>query len=67
MNRLIKFAVDHPVWTILVTLVLAVGLAIPMFYMTQETDFREFLDDDDPIIVLMDEAEARYGKSWGIM
>jgi len=67
MNRLIKFAVDHPIWTIAVTLVLAVGFAFPIQYMKQETDFREFLDDDDPIIVLMDEAEERYGKSWGIM
>jgi predicted RND superfamily exporter protein len=48
-------------------LVLALGFAFPIQYLTQETDFTEFLDDDDPIIVLMDEAEARYGKSWGIM
>ncbi len=67
MNRLIRLAVDHPVWTILITLILAAGFAFPIQYMKQETDFREFLDDDDPIIVLMDEAEARYGKSWGIM
>lgn len=67
MNRLIKLAVDHPIWTIVATLVVAVGLAFPIQYMTQETDFREFLDDDDPIIVLLDEAEARYGQSWGIM
>ncbi len=67
MNRLIRFAIEHPVWTILATLVLAVGFAFPIQYLKQETDFKEFLDDDDPIIVLMDEAEARYGKSWGIM
>jgi uncharacterized protein len=67
MNRVIRLAVDHPVWTIVVTLVLAVGFAFPIQYLEQETDFREFLDDDDPIIVLLDEAEARYGKSWGIM
>ena len=67
MNRLIRFAVDHPIWTIAATLILVAGLAFPIQYMTQETDFSEFLDDDDPIIVLMDEAEARYGKSWGIM
>jgi uncharacterized protein len=67
MNRLIKFAVDHPIWTIVATLVLAVGFAFPIKNMTQETDFREFLDDDDPIIVLMDEAEERYGRSFGVM
>jgi len=67
MNRLIRFAVDHPVWTIVATVILAAGLAFPIQFLTQETDFREFLGDDDPIIVLMDEAEARYGKSWGIM
>ena len=67
MNKLIRFAVDHPVWTILATLVLAIGFAFPIQYLKQETDFKEFLDDDDPIIVLMDEAEEKYGKSWGIM
>ena len=67
MNRLIRVAVDHPIWTIVATLLLAVGLAYPIQFLTQETDFAEFMADDDPIIVLMDEAEARYGRSWGIM
>ncbi len=67
LTRLIRFAVDHPIWTIVGTLVAVAALAFPIQYMTQETDFREFLSDDDPIIVLMDEAEQRYGKSWGIM
>jgi len=67
MNRLIRLAVDHPIWTIVATLVIAVGFAYPIPFMTQETDFAEFMSDDDPIIVLMDEAEARYGRSWGIM
>jgi len=67
MNRLIRFAVDHPVWTIIATLVLAAALAFPIQYLEEETDFAEFMADDDPIIVLMDEAEARYGRSWGIM
>ena len=67
VNKQIRFAVDHPIWTVVATLLLAVGFAFPIQYLEQETDFKEFLDDDDPIIVLMDEAEARYGKSWGIM
>jgi predicted RND superfamily exporter protein len=67
MNRLIRFAVDHPIWTIVATLVLTVAFAYPMQYMRQETDFAEFLDDDDPIVVLMEEAEDRYGRAWGIM
>jgi predicted RND superfamily exporter protein len=67
MNRLIRFAVDHPIWTIAATVILVAGLAFPIQFMTQETDFREFMSDDDPIIVLLDEAEARYGSSWGIM
>ncbi len=67
MNRLIRFAVDHPIWTIAATLLLAVALAYPIQFLEQETDFREFMADDDPIIVLMDEAEERYGRSWGIM
>jgi len=67
MNRLIRLAVDHPIWTIAATLVLTVAFAFPMQYLRQETDFAEFLDDDDPIVVLMEEAEDRYGRAWGIM
>jgi len=67
VSRLTQFAVDHPLVTIIGTLLLAGALAIPMGNITQETDFREFLEDDDPIIVLLDEAEARYGRSWGMM
>ena len=67
MNRLIRFAVDHPIWTIAATLVLTVAFAFPVQYLRQETDFAEFLDDDDPIVVLMEEAEDRYGRAWGIM
>ena len=67
MNRLIRFAVDHPIWAIIATVILAAGLAFPIQFMTQETDFREFMSDDDPIITLLDEAEERYGSSWGIM
>jgi len=67
MNRLIRFAVDHPLWTIAASLVLVAAFAFPIQYLKQETDFREFLDDDDPIIVMMDEAEAKYGRSWGMM
>ena len=67
MSRLIRFAVDHPIWTIVATVILAVAFAYPIQFLEQETDFREFMADDDPIIVLMDEAEARYGRSWGIM
>lgn len=67
MNRVIRFAVDHPIWTIAATLVLVLALAYPMRYLSQETDWREFLDEDDPIIALMDEAEERYGATMGIM
>ena len=67
MNRLIRFAVDHPIWAIIATVILVVGLAFPIQFMTQETDFREFMSDDDPVILLLDEAEERYGSSWGIM
>ena len=67
MDRLIRCAVDHPWWTIVVSLVLVAAIGFPILYMTQETDFREFLDDDDPMIVLLDQAEEKYGRSWGMM
>ena len=67
MNRCIRFAVNHPVWTIVMAVVLAVGFGYPIQYLTQETDFAEFMAEDDPIVVLLDEAEARYGTPWSIM
>jgi hydrophobe/amphiphile efflux-3 (HAE3) family protein len=67
MNRLIRLAVDHPIWTLAVVVVLSLAFLVPLSNLKQETDFREFISDDDPIIRLMDEAEARYGRTLGIM
>lgn len=67
VNRLIKFAVDRPVWTIIASLIVMIAFLYPIQFLTQETDFAEFMPDDDPIIQLMDEAEARYGRTFGIM
>jgi len=67
MKRWIEFATDHPIWTLAVIVVASLAFLIPLSGLEQETDFREFMSDDDPIIVLMDEAEARYGRTMGIM
>jgi predicted RND superfamily exporter protein len=67
MSRLFRFAVDHPLWTIGIVVLVGLALLIPLKDLEQETDWREFLSDDDPIIQLMDEAEERYGRTLGIM
>jgi hydrophobe/amphiphile efflux-3 (HAE3) family protein len=67
MNTVFRFAVDHPVWTIGIVVVFALALLVPLKDLKQETDWREFLSDDDPIIQLMDQAEERYGRTLGIM
>jgi predicted RND superfamily exporter protein len=67
LTRLTRFAVDHPIWTLAAVLLISLAFAIPIASITQETDFREFLSDDDPIIQLLDQAEARYGRTLGIM
>jgi hydrophobe/amphiphile efflux-3 (HAE3) family protein len=67
MNRLIRLATDYPIWTLAVVIVASLAFLIPLSHLKQETDFREFISDDDPIIRLMDEAEARYGRTMGIM
>jgi len=67
MKRLFAFTVDHPWWTIVAVVALAAAFAFPIQWIEEETDFREFLSDDDPIIQLMDEAEQRYGRTMGIL
>lgn len=64
---MIRLAVDHPVWTLCAVVILALGFLVPTTSITQETDFREFLSDDDPIIQLLDQAEAKYGRTLGIL
>ena len=67
MKRWIAFATDHPIWTLVVIGLASLAFLIPLSGLEQETDFREFMSDDDPIIQLLDEAEARYGRTMGIM
>jgi hypothetical protein len=67
VKQLFAFAVDRPWWTIALVSLLGIALAIPILHLEQETDFREFLSDEDPIIQLMDEAEQRYGRTMGIL
>jgi len=67
MNRLIRFAVDRPFWTIAIVAAVAIGISFAIPHLTQETDFRKFLSKDDPIIDLLDEAEGKYGRSFGIL
>jgi len=67
MNRLIRFAVDRPFWTIAIVAAVAIGISFAIPHLTKETDFRKFLSKDDPIIKLLDEAEAKYGRSFGIL
>jgi uncharacterized protein len=66
MNRLIRFAVDHPYWTIFACIVLAVAFALPMRSLTRETDTEQFVASDDPVRALLDEAKDRYGETKGI-
>jgi len=67
LKRLIRFAVDRPGWTIAGAVVLSLAFVLPLRSIEQETDWRGFLSDDDPIIRLMDEAEERYGRTLGIL
>ena len=67
MRHVFRFAVDHPFWTVGIVTAVAIAFLIPLQNMTQETDWREFLNPDDPIIRLMDEAEEKYGRTLGIM
>jgi len=67
LKRWIRFAVDRPGWTIIGVIAVSLLFLLPLRAIEPETDWREFLSDDDPIIRLMDEAEARYGRTLGIL
>jgi len=70
MKRILKslfaLTVDHPIWTLAIVLAVVVGFTAAIFNLSMETDFREFMSKDDPVIKLMDEAEKRYGRAFGI-
>ncbi|MCK4393028.1 hypothetical protein KAX17_08995, partial [Candidatus Bipolaricaulota bacterium] len=70
MKRMLKslfaWTVDHPIWTLAIVLVVVVGFTAAISNLSIETDFREFMSKDDPVIKLMDEAEERYGRAFGI-
>jgi hydrophobe/amphiphile efflux-3 (HAE3) family protein len=67
MNRLMRFATDRPIWTLVLIGLVTAAFVFPAMTLKQETDFREFMSDDDPIIQLMDESEERYGRTFGIL
>ena len=66
LQSLFSFTVDRPIWTIGIVLVAVVGFTTAISNLSMETDFREFMSKDDPVIKLMDEAEERYGRAFGV-
>ncbi len=66
LKSLFALTVDHPIWTIGIVLVVVVGFTAAISNLSMETDFREFMSKDDPVVKLMDEAEERYGRAFGI-
>ena len=66
LKSLFAWTVDHPIWTIGIVLAVVAGFTAAISNLSMETDFREFMSKDDPVIKLMDEAEERYGSAFGI-
>ncbi|MCK4355900.1 MMPL family transporter, partial [Candidatus Bipolaricaulota bacterium] len=66
MKKLFAWVVDHPLWTIGLVLLVTIGLMTAIPNLETETDFSKFMSKDDPIIQLMDQAEERYGRTFGI-
>ncbi|MEW5827228.1 MAG: efflux RND transporter permease subunit [Candidatus Bipolaricaulota bacterium] len=67
MNRIFRFSVEHPWWALALSILVSAAFLVPALSLEEETDFREFLSKDDPIIRAMDEAEARYGRTFGVL
>jgi predicted RND superfamily exporter protein len=66
VKKLFAWVVDHPLWTIGLVLLVTIGLMTAIPSLETETDFSKFMSKDDPIIQLMDQAEERYGRTFGI-
>ena len=66
MTRLFEWIVDHPYLSIGIVLLVTIGFALFIPQLRSETDFREFISKDDPVIKAWDRAEERYGRQFGI-
>lgn len=66
MRKIFAWCVDHPYWTIGISILLTLAFICPVPKLQTETDFRKFLSQNDPIRKLLDQAEQRYGRAIGI-
>ena len=62
MRRFFEFVADHPYVTIGVILAITVALASFVPRLHTDTNFKNYMDKNDPTVRAMDRAEDRYGS-----
>jgi len=62
MRRFFEFIADHPYVTIGVILIVTVGFAAFVPRLHTDTNFKNYMDKNDPTVQAMDRAEDRYGS-----
>ncbi len=62
MRRFFEFIADHPYVTIGVILIITVGFASFVPRLHTDTNFKNYMDKNDPTVKAMDRAENRYGS-----
>ena len=62
MRRFFEFVADHPYVMIGIILIITVGFASFVPRLTTDTNFKNYMDKNDPTVKAMDRAEDRYGS-----
>jgi predicted RND superfamily exporter protein len=62
MRRFFEFIADHPYVTVGVILAITVAFASFVPRLTTDTNFKNYMDKNDPTVQAMDRAEDRYGS-----
>jgi len=62
MRRFFEFVADHPYVTISVILAITVAFASFVPRLHTDTNFKNYMDKNDPTVQAMDRAEDRYGS-----
>lgn len=62
MRRFFEFIADHPYVTIGVILLITLGFLAFIPRLHTDTNFKNYLDKNDPTVVVMERAEDRYGS-----
>lgn len=62
-DRLVRFVLNHPIWVILLTIILVFGAAAGAKNLVFKSDYRVFFSDENPQLTAFESMQRIYSKS----